>query len=500
MHGNMCQSARLFAWVSCGMLGIACVASSAHAQPAPPSTGLALALSLDEAVSRSLAESEEVRLANANVDAAATRVRAARAARLPQIDATTAYTRTFVSPFSAGLDFDLPADQQFDPDPTAPLDERVRYLEENSDKAVLTTLSGLLTSSLQGVGLGSPHAYALNLGGSQLLYSAGRVGATIDIATRTREAAQFTTRERAGDLELDVRTAYYQALFARELETIAEAAIVQAESFLNQVQLRLKAGYASDLDVLRAEVALENLRPQLVEAQNARQLAELNLKRLVNVPLDQPIELTTRLDIPIDTEPKVDRAAAEALLLQRPAVRAAEAQVAARRAGVDAARAAYLPSVSLQLAFGAQAFPGGLVNFSDAAWRPNGNATIGVQVPIFSGFERAADVGQAQVQLRQAELQAAQLREAVHLEYEQAHGERERARATIAARQRTIDQAQRVYDLTVLRFEQGQATQLEVTDARLALLQARSNLAQALTDFYIATASVRRALGLTGSP
>ena len=42
----------------------------------------------------------------------------------------------------------------------------------------------------------------------------------------------------------------------------------------------------------------------------------------------------------------------------------------------------------------------------------------------------------------------------------------------IAARQRTVEQAQRVYDLTVLRFEQGLATQLEVSDARLSLLQA----------------------------
>jgi outer membrane protein TolC len=472
---------------------------SASAQPAAPASSV-IALSLEDAVRRSIEQSEEVRLANADVDAAATRVRAARAARLPQIDATTAYTRTFISPFSAGLDFELPEDQQFDPDPNAPLEERVRYLEENADKAVLTTLAELLTTSLQGVGLGSPHAYALNLGGSQLLFSSGRVGAAIDIAQRTREAAQFTSRERAGDIELDVRTAYYQALFARELETIAAAAIVQAESFLNQVRLRLEAGYASDLDVLRAEVALENLRPQLVEAQNARQLAELNLKRLVNIPLDEPIELTTELDIPVDAGNVVDRAEAESLLVQRPAVRAAEAQVAARRAGVDAARAAYRPSVSLQLAFGAQAFPAGLVDFGTASWRPNGNATVGVQVPIFSGFQRAADVGQARVQLRQAELLAAQLREAVHLEYERAQGERERARATIAARQRTVDQAQRVYDLTVLRFEQGQATQLEVTDARLALLQARSNLAQALTDFYIAAASVRRALGLTASP
>ena len=49
-----------------------------------------------------------------------------------------------------------------------------------------------------------------------------------------------------------------------------------------------------------------------------------------------------------------------------------------------------------------------------------------------------------------------------------------------------MDVAQRVYDLTVLRYERGLATQLEVTDARLSLLQARSNLAQAIADYHIA--------------
>ncbi len=80
-------------------------------------------------------------------------------------------------------------------------------------------------------------------------------------------------------------------------------------------------------------------------------------------------------------------------------------------------------------------------------------------------------------------------------------GSRERAAATIAARTRTVEQAQRVYDLTVLRYDRGLATQLEVSDARLALLQARTNLAQALSDFYTADATLSRALiGTTLAP
>lgn len=486
-------SASVFAW-------------PAHAQPmapvAPPVVSATpIDLPLDEAVSRAVGQSEEVRLAQADVDEAQTRVTQAKAAGLPQVNAGGNYSRTFRSGVSQNnLDFNLPAELRFNPNPTLPLADRVAYLEQAAPLAVLTTLSDVLTSAFQGVGLGSPHLYSVNVNGSQSLYSGGRIGASVRIAENVRDAARLNYREQASEVELGVRTAYYQALLAQELETIAQAALVQAESFLNQERLRLEAGYASDLDVLRAEVSLENIRPQVVEARNAMELSVLNLKRLINIPLQQPVRLTTPLDLPTDATLNEAKLDAATLTAQRPAVQAADRQVAAREQQVRATRGAYKPQVSFNLSWGGQVVPKNMFNFSGGSWSPIATATLGVQIPLFNGFQRGADIGQAQVLLRQTQLQSAQLRESVQLQYEQAVGERERARATIAARQRTVDQAQRVYELTVLRYEQGQATQLEISDARLALLQARTNRAQALSDFYIANAGVMRATGATTAP
>jgi outer membrane protein TolC len=172
--------------------------------------------------------------------------------------------------------------------------------------------------------------------------------------------------------------------------------------------------------------------------------------------------------------------------------------VAIRQQQVKIARGAFLPSVDLRLNYGRQIFPNQPFQFGSQDWRTDASATIGVRIPLFTGFRRTAELQQAQIELSQERLRVAQLRENVQLQYEQAQGERERAAATIAARQRTVEQAQRVYDLTVLRYERGLATQLEVSDARLALLQARTNLAQAIADFYIADASVTRAAGDAG--
>lgn len=466
-------------------------ASALGAQTPVPVAADTLPLTLDAALRRAVGESEEVRLARAQVELADAQVTTARAAALPQLNANINYTRTFASPFSAAAP-SIPDSLLFDPDPTLPLAERVAYLEDR----VPTAAVGGLGSLFGNLPFGRENAYTATLSGSQLLYSGGRVGAALNIARDFEEVARLGLREETAEVVLQVRSAYYRAALAEELERIAAEALAQAERFLADVRLRLQAGTASELDALRAEVAMENLRPQLVEARNAAQLARLDLKRLVNVPLSQPVRLATPLTVPdvaaLAAAPPVDPGLS---IAQRAAVEAAERQVSIGEEQVRIARGAFLPQVSLSMNYGGQLYPSTMTNLS-GDWRRDWTATVGVQIPIFSGLQRQGELAQARVNLEQRRLQLAQLREGVQLSYEQAASEREQARAAIAARQRTVEQAQRVHDLTVLRYEQGLATQLEVSDARLALLQARTNVAQALADYYVADAGVTRALGL----
>ncbi len=451
--------------------------------------GDSVALTLDASVERAASQSEEIRLARAQLGLAQAQVTSARSAAFPQLNLNLGYTRTLASAFDTGGEaIEIPDSMRFNPDPTAPLEERVAYLENNAEKAAFGGLGSLFGN----LPFGQENAYSFTLSGSQILYSGGRVGAALNIAESFEEAARLTLNEEMAEVELQVRSAYYQAQLAQEMEAISAAALEQAELFLEQEQLRLRAGRASELEVMRAEVSRDNLRPQLVQARNAAHLAKLNLKRLVDIPLDQPVTLKTPLEPPEPSEAAV-LPSAEVRIAQRAAVQAAEQQVDIREQQVRIAKGAFLPNVSLQMNYGRQLFPEEMFDFS-TDWRTDWSVSVGLQLPIFNGFKRVADINIAQVQLEQSRLQLAQLREAVQLQYEQARSEKERALAAIAARERTVDVAQRVYDLTVLRYDQGVATQLEVSDARLALLQARTNLAQAVADYYIADAGLTRSM------
>lgn len=448
-----------------------------------------VALSLDEAVRRALGQSEEIRLARSQLELAEAQVSTARAQALPQLNANLGYTRTFESAFNTGGGgFQIPDSLRFEPDTTASLAERVRYLERRAPNAGLGGI-GQLFGNLP---FGRENAYTATLSGSQILYSGGRVGAALNIARSFQEATRLNVAEETAELELQVRSAYFQALLAEAVEDATEAALAQAEAFLEQEQLRLRAGRASELEVLRAQVDRDNLRPQLVQARNAAELALLNVKRLTDVPMTQPLVLTSELAPPSPEELADVRLEPEVLTAQRAAILAAEQQVEIREEQVDIARGAFLPNIALQMNYGRQLFPSEPFQF-DTEWRTDWAMTLGVQLPLFTGGRRLAEVQQAQVELQQARLQVAQLRESVQMQYQQALGEKQRAREAITARQATVGVAQRVHDLTVLRYEQGLATQLEVNDARLALLQARTNLAQAITDYYVADAGLTRA-------
>ncbi len=166
---------------------------------------------------------------------------------------------------------------------------------------------------------------------------------------------------------------------------------------------------------------------------------------------------------------------------------------------VSLARSAYIPTLDFRMSYGRLIYPMRTLGLNGRDWLTDWNASITMKVPLFTGFRRGADVDVARLGLQQEQLKLAQLREQVQLQYQQAVGQRDRAAASITARQRTVDQAQRVHDLTVLRHDQGLASQLEVADARLALLQARAFRAQAIADYHISDALVRRAIGTSSS-
>lgn len=466
-------------------------------KPSDSGSPAPLELSVSDALTRALTESPDVRNAQAAVDYAAAESRSARASALPQLNAQLAYSRALRSVFQ-GVSTAIPDSLKFNPDPNASLTNRVKYLEDNSGLAAL----GALTNLFSEMPFGRANTWTVGLSVTQPIFTGGRIRSAIAMAGDAADAARFSLNETRSDIALQVKTGYYDAELADRSAAIMEQSVELAQAHLREVKLRYGAGDASELDTLRAAVDLANLLPQLLTARNARDLTLLNLKRLIRLPADAPLRLTTQLTpltrggTPILAVQLPPDAEVSALLERRGAVRAAQKAIDIGHAQVGVARSAFLPTVAFTGALNRQAYPSALRFPAGADWRDDWNIGFAVQWPLFQGLKRSADLDAAHAQLRQAEVQAEQLHDGVRIQYRQAAGEFERAKAQINAAARTAAQAKKVYDLTELRFGEGLATQLDVSSARLALQQARINEVQAYHDAYAALALAERELGI----
>jgi outer membrane protein TolC len=131
----------------------------------------------------------------------------------------------------------------------------------------------------------------------------------------------------------------------------------------------------------------------------------------------------------------------------------------------------------------------------NGGWFADRSITATLSFPVFDGLRARSNLNVARANLRVAELQLQLQKETVALEVARARAELQRARAVFAARQQNSSEAQEAFQLASLRFTRGLSTQLEVTDAQLALATAQSGEARATYDLYLATAELARSLG-----
>jgi outer membrane protein TolC len=454
---------------------IAAAASPARAQqPAPGDT---LRVSIQDAVGRALGQGDEVRLAESRADAANAQVGQARSTALPALRMNSTFTHVY----------------------------------ENARAQAVGQI------------FNQPNTYNVNFNLSAPLFQGGRISAGLRSARGLRGAAQADVEQARADVTLQVLRAYLDALFADRLVQIQRENVALAEDRVRQVEQLERAGRASRYDVLRARVERSNLEPAAIRAAGDRDLALLELKRLANLPSGQPLKLVS----PVSAEavaalaqsagaavPTADSAAVDAI----PSVRAAQLRAQVSRSGIAIARADYLPTLSAFITSGFQAFP--------TDWRfptsrgaletvtcPEGSAadrvctqqnggwftdrSLGLQVswPVFDGFRTRSNVALARAQYDVAQAQAAQAREAAAVQLAQARTDLETARAQFAATRLNVAEAEEAFRLATLRFARGLSTQLDVSDAQLALATARSNEARATHELYLAAAGLARAQG-----
>lgn len=449
-------------------------------------------LSLDDALRAAEGASEDVAIAEAGVERAHGQQYQARSQFLPQISGSASYTRTLRSQFqrlagSSDTTSEPPSCNDFEArvDTTAPLPQRIRLLENSLG---CSAGGGTSLGSFQSVGFGAANQYNLGLSVSQNIFTGGRITAQVHQANAARAGAEIALSSARAQVMLDVAQAYYDAVLADRLLSIAQATLTQAETTLAQTQLANQVGNQPEFELLRARVTRDNQIPIVIQQRAARDLAYLQLKQLLELPLDEQLDLTTDLGdtttAPGSLLANLLSTAPDTSADERSPVRQASQNLLAQRSAVAVARAERLPTISVSSSFGRVAFPTGFPSWNQ--FLTNWTVSASVQLPIFLGGAIRGDKMVAEAGEREAEARLRQTRQLAAVDTRNSIAQLRAAEAQYAASAGTENQAARAYDIAALRYREGISTQTELSASRIQLQQARANRAQATRDLQVA--------------
>ena len=476
--------------VPLSMLLIAFAAPAAAQQPQGPSPR---PLSIEQALDLAERESETVGLARSDLAQARGERRRAKSAYFPQLTGSASYTRTLRSQFSA-LQGDsagpsTPAPEECDPfvpRPGLPIDQRLDSLEAAVECASNADPFAGLGEDLP---FGRENTYRLGLSFSQTLFTGGRVSGQSRAADANVRGAELGLTSAEAQLLLDVTAAYYDAALGDRLVAIATATLRQADTTLSQTQLAREVGNQSEFDLLRARVTRDNQRPVVIQRQAARDIAYYRLRNLLNLPPEQPLELTSPL---VDTG--LVRTARLAELVDTPGDTATDARAPVRQADeavtsqqglLRVARAQRWPQISLTSDYAEFGYPNDLSPFGPN-YLSDWVVAVGLQIPLFTGGRIKGDVAVAEAGLEQARLRLRQTRELAQLDARNTQLQLAAAAASWEASAGTEEQADRAYRIAEIRYREGISTQTELNDLRIQLAQAQANRAQAARDLQVA--------------
>lgn len=373
-----------------------------------------------------------------------------------------------------------------------------------------------------GVQFGADNVWNSTITIEQPLFRPGLIVA-LGAASRFERLQDEVVRGAAQSVVTQVRTAYYALLLAQEQARLTGNSVDRVRESLKETKALNRAGLIDDYDVLRLQVELANLEPNLRRADNAVLRARRELALRVNLPDHEALEVRGALaemnlselslnsaanreilsfnGLEITGVEGVGAALEEALMRSgemRSDLRQLELTEELRHTEMRAEQANYLPEITLFGNYIVNAQNNGGPSFfgRNGGQRADSKAVgIRVSLPVFQGFRRDARIDQKRAALRQARAMTEQGIEVAQSQVRTIMEAVEEAYLRAAAQELAVGQAGRGFEIARAKYSEGLGSQLELTDAEVALRQSEFNYAQAVYDYLVARAQLDEAIG-----
>jgi outer membrane protein TolC len=340
-----------------------------------------------------------------------------------------------------------------------------------------------------------PNNFYSRVGFNWPIYTSGRVDALEQAALAEAKAAGIDVDTARADLRLEIVRAYWAAATGREAVRVLEESGARAEAQLTDARHRFDVGLIPPNEVTSLEAQRSRERAQLIEAENIRESALIDLRRLIGVPQETIIELADSLEATAITASTGDVAElAKEALANRPERQAMTLRLGGAESRVKAAAAATRPTVS---------FAGGF-DYSNPnphifprfwKWQQSWDVGVNVNWNVLDSGRAKSQAAEANAVVTATRERIAEFDSVVSADVRQRLLDLDSSQAAVRAASDAVASAAEARRVITDRFAAGVATSTDVLVAQVALLENQLARTRALAAVRLAEARLERSMG-----
>jgi len=296
-------------------------------------------------------------------------------------------------------------------------------------------------------------------------------------------------------INLNVQKIYYQLVVGKEQIEKIDANIERSQKLYSDTKAMFDQGFKERLDVDKAQVQLNNLQTEKIKAQNQLDAGYAGLKFLMNMPQKEKLVLTDTLS---EDKIKSDLLVTDYNYKDRNEFQLLELQKKLNEYNVRRYKLSYIPTLS---AFGSYQKNAQRTSFDffkggdNRQWFTTALIGVKLSVPIFDGFAKRSRVNQAKIDLQKTENSIQNMKDSIDYDVVQANQKITAALLTMDNQKRNMELAEKVYNTTRIKYDQGLGDNLEVYNAQADLKVAQNDYYSAVYDAIVAKLDYQKAIG-----
>jgi outer membrane protein len=318
----------------------------------------------------------------------------------------------------------------------------------------------------------------------------------IAIAAR-KKAVEFTEaniRVMEDSVKSNVMRAYYSVLIAEKRLGYLKQSIVRLKKLKDDQEKLFKNGFAERLDIDKTQVALNNLTTTSNQIEQLTEIGKASLKFALAINQKDTLELKDTLSIDMVKKDLLDMGNFK--YTDRKEIQTLNVVKDLQGLDVKRNKLSYIPTIATYWNYTRNALGQSFNLFSfNQKWFKASVVGINMNVPIFDAGQKSQRLKQAKLNLEKTDNTIKNIERAIDLQLKAAGTLLGNALSNLDIQERNMQLAERVYNTTKKKYEQGLGSSFELLQTQSDLETAESNYFQAMFDAINARISYMRALG-----